>query len=155
MTTKKLQGIRDRIAALQNERLALQSQPKSAAEVAQEVTARVEAAHAAGTEALANELQFVAAGSGGDPFKLHAMHGQVDVAPLLVAMLGKDAVLAAMLATLDRIPTGIPTEERNARVAAIDAELETLQFEEGDLVFSLDVDPRADADPKYMLMVPA
>ena len=154
MTAKKLQGIRERIAALQSERTALLAQPKSAAEVAQEITARVDAAHAAGAEALATELQSVAAGVSGDPFKLRAMHGQVDVAPLLVAMLGKDAILSAMLATLDRIPTGIPTAERNVRIAAIDTELEALQYEEGDLVFSLDVDPRADADPKYMLMVP-
>ncbi len=153
--------LREQIADLQREQRDLSSVRRSRAEVAAHVKKTVErwGAEAAKTNRL--DLGELAHG--------HALLGHVevtlgvgnspsfaDVGPLLVLLLGAQKVSTALLAGIDSVPEGLPTEQRERRLAEISAELDRLEAGEERLILASEaagapVLRRADARPEIVL----
>lgn len=150
----KLEKLQTQIVARQHELAAVRAMPRAQSEVAADVVALVDAAHAAGTEALALNLQILGMASPRheNPFKFPTHGGSVNLTPMLAAVLGKDALTRALLAGAENAPAGITSDERAQRIEAITKELDELQWREAELVLETGVDPRANADPAYYIL---
>jgi hypothetical protein len=157
--------LRERIAKLQAERIRLTASKRSRAEVATMLDATVSSWALTGHAVLAREVNRAAAGL---PVELLSLRGVVPVpaapgaasislsaGPLLVALMGADAVKSALAATLSTVPEGMPTTARLARIAEIASELNKLEAEEEALIDAADgaIERRADARPEIILAV--
>ena len=119
--------LRARVAALQSERDALAIAGPNAAER----TALVhDYCRAAGSAANVGIAYAIATGEFGPALKVRAdPSGTLDLAPLLAAVLGPDALAAALVQHIAD-DDGPDAATRSARLIAIDAELDRLEREE-------------------------
>lgn len=142
MTTyeQHVADLREQIAALQDERARLRALPRDRATVEQIVRQTVAAWHAEGSAHVERELSKVARGSA---HALLVAQGLVapstasvpqpfalSLGPMLVAVLGAEAVERALLRFVDETPAGMPVHERDARLAEIADELDRLERDE-------------------------
>ena len=168
--TNDIAALREQIATLQAEQRTLQGQPLWRGDVELQIRGLVHHLHALGSEALSRELERSAAGAFPTPFHVQGnlpigqVNGvapfSVDLGPLLVALLGEEAVLATLLKNKAIIPVGLKPAERTARLAAIAAELDRLEVEEEALIessemFGEQITRRRDARPEIILAVTA
>ena len=168
-TRGQVEQLRGTIRALQAERDALAGQRRSRDDVRALVESLVDRWHAQGCDAIERELQRAAAGGAPDLLTLHgaavvpaapsAAPVALDLAPVLVGLLGAETVLAALLSRLDAVPEGTPPDARRERLAAIAAQLDGLERDEEKLIESSDfegepIERRADARPEIVLAVP-
>lgn len=157
--------LRKQIATLQAERNELTACKKSRAEVAAMLDAMLSSWSHTGHASLAREVNRAAAGL---PVELLSLHGTVPIAaapgaanvslsagPLLVALLGTDAIKNALAASLSAVPEGLPTAARLARIREIATELDKLEAEEESLIAVADgaIERRADVRPEIVLAV--
>lgn len=132
--------LREQIAALYAERARLRALPRDHATVEKIVKQAVAAWHAEGAAHVERELSKVARGSA---HALLVAQGLVapstapvpqpfalNFGPMLVAVLGADAVERALLRFVAETPAGMPAREREARIAEINAELDRLELDE-------------------------
>lgn len=153
--------IRGQIADLKRGRDGLAAVRANRTEVAQIIGDAVGAWHEHGTATLRAVLANTArlGHIDADAFRLPA-RGPADLGPLLCAMLGPQAVAAALLAHLDAAPDVPDAAGRAARLAEIDAELFRLECEEEALIEAseaTDAEPiarRPDADPRAVIGLP-
>ncbi len=158
-------ALRKQIATLQAERNDLTASKRSRAEVATMLDATVSSWALTGHATLAREVNRAAAGL---PVELLSLHGTVPIAatpgaasvrlqagPLLVALMGTDAIKSALAASLSAVPEGVPTAARLARIREIAMELDKLEAEEESLIEVADgaIERRADARPEIVLAV--
>lgn len=76
----------------------------------------------------------------------------LDMGALLVSLIGRDAIRAALLARVDCVPEGLAVAERRVRRNEIDAELDAVEREER-LIDTVDphIARRPDARPEIVL----
>lgn len=171
-TTKPLAdrigALRKRIAALQAERRDILAQKRTRAEVVEIVDHLLLRWSTHGAADLTRELQRLAAGGppeflrvkgsavvtaapGAAPFSL-------DLAPLLISIIGPEVARAALLANLHLIPEGLGAAERRTRLDEIEAELLAAEADEEGLIVESEltdapVARRVDARPEVVLAV--
>lgn len=161
--------LREQIAALQDERARLGALPRDRATVEQIVRQAVAVWHAEGAAHVEREISKIAKGAA---HSLLVSHGIVAVGvpgvpqpfalnlgPMLVAVLGTDAVERALLRFVDQTPAGAPARERDARTAEIDIELDRLELEEEQTIVlaagkGVHVARRCDARPEIVVSAP-
>lgn len=159
----KIDTLRKKIAALQAERDTLNAQKRSRSEVAAMLDSMVTQWATAGQSTLSRELQRATMGGASEPLTLRgvapiasapgAVQINLNVGPLLVVLLGQDAVKAALIASLGTLPEGMPSVQRLERLSAISAELDRLETEEEALVEAHGIERRTDARPEIVLAV--
>ncbi len=159
----ELAQLRARIQALQAERTDLEAQRRSRAEVAAMVDAMTNIWHAQGLAQLERDVGLAAAGEpvdfltikGVSPVTAAPGVAQVSlqVGPLLVALMGRDAVKSAFAAAIEGIPSGMPAAARVERLRAIAAQLDDLELQEERIIESSggEFERRADARPEIVL----
>lgn len=138
--TEHVADLRQQITERQDERARLAAQPHDRATVAAVVKRTVLHWHDEGKAHVDRQLSTIAAGSAHALLTIHGLVAPstapvpqpfaLNLGPLFVALLGSDAVEAALLRFVDEIPGGMPVHERNARLAEIDAELDRLELDE-------------------------
>lgn len=155
--TNDLGTMRVAIAALQAERTKLQANTRDQGEARAEIAAYV----AQAAEPIAARLRYAvtAAGIGTDLLIARPRaDGAVDLGPVLVALLGPDALAAALGRYVDELPPATDRAERTARLAEIAGRLGELENAEEVEVCRLEmqgltVDRRADARPEIVLAI--
>jgi hypothetical protein len=160
VTLNDLQALRKRIAPLVSERDDLTDGPAPQSEVRGELRRHLAHLERQGHERLGAA---VGAAVGGDMAGMFttapALRGiGSDMGPLLAAVLGGDALMAALEPHLAKLPDGPDTASRAARLAKVKAELFRLECEEEDVITALEangqtVERRGDADPAAVLRV--
>lgn len=156
-----LDTLRKRIAALQEERAELDQQKRSRAEVAAQLESLVASWGYTGTGMLTREAQRAATGAASEPLTLRTVAPvaagvaqiNLNVGPLLVAILGTEAVKAALLASVCTIPEGMSSAARAARLAEISSELDKLETEEERICVETGAERRPDARAEIVLAV--
>ena len=149
--------LRSRIAALQSEREALVVAGPNAAERAALVRDYCKHAGSAANVGIAYAF---ATGDLGPALKVRAdPSGTLDLAPLLAAVLGPDALAEALCRHIAD-DDGPDAATRSARLVSIDTELDKLHNTEEDLVEASEaagspIPRRADAPPAVVLRVRA
>ena len=138
-----MKKLRLKIAKLQAERDELSRLKRSRAEVSTTLEAVVAQWLSAGAASIELEVQRAALG---EPFALLGTLG-----PLMVAMMGTDAVKAAFEPALAALPEGMPTAQRLERLKVIADDLDRLETDEEQLVVSTGVERRPDARPEIVL----
>lgn len=158
-----IETLRKRIAALQAERAELESQTRSRAEVVTTLEGLIAQWSAMGAATIARELERLALGQPAEPLTMRkavpvgAAPGvapvSVNFGPLMVALLGADAVKSALMGFVQAIPEGVPTAQRLARLAEIGEELDRLESEEESMVVASGgtIERRANARPEIIL----
>lgn len=141
-----IDSLRKRIAALQAERDTLLTQTRSRAEVAILLESLVAQSFAAGNATVARELQKASMGAPFTPL--------VNSVPVLVALMGHDAVKSALRGPLEAIPLGMPTAERLSRLEVIESELFDLETREESICDSEGIERRPNARPEIILCCP-
>ncbi len=136
---EQVDALREKIVARQAERKALQAQARSRAEVVALVDEKVAEWGATGAKVATLALSCAAAGSTYSPLKVEGRafdlgRATVDLGALMVALLGAQAVRAALLRGIDDVPVGLDRKAKAARLAAIERELDTLEAEEEALI---------------------
>jgi hypothetical protein len=162
----QIEVLRKQIAALQAEHLELSSQKRSGAEVGAMVDGMIAGWSAAGLQALGRDLARAANGEPVDPLTLRSAAPvaaappgvaqiSLNLGPLLVAMLGPDAVKAAFAGVLATLPPGTDRAERLKRLEAIGAELDALERDEETMIVASGgaIERRPDARPQIILAV--
>lgn len=155
--TNDLGAMRAAIAGLQAERTKLQVSTRDQGEARAEITAYM----AQSAEPIAARLRYAvtAAGIGTDLLIARPRaDGAVDLGPVLVALLGPDALAAALSRYVDELPPAADRAERAARLAEIAAELTDLEEREERLICELEkqglqADRRGDARPEIVLAI--
>lgn len=147
---QRVESLRATIRTLQAERERLQQQRRSRQQVVDTVRAMVSGWERKGRAHMARHLAMAAAAEPSAPLTMHGVGvvktspGPVEVvidpAPLLVAMLGTEAVEAALLATIDSVPEGLTPELKRDRLAQIAASLDAAEIEEERLVEQSEAD---------------
>jgi hypothetical protein len=151
--SKQIEALRDQIRARHGERTALAAQTRSRDEVRQKVAGIVaEWQRVARTQ---NSLHLRLLAHGQHPSLLD-LTADKSLGPLLVLMLGAGDVEHALLASIDDVPEGLPTADREARASAIGAELDALEQEEEEVIVQAEdagefVVRRGDARPEIVL----
>lgn len=162
----RIGALRKRIAALQAERREILAQKRTRAEVVEIVDHLILRWSKHGAAEITRELQRLAAGGppeflrlkgsavvaaapGSAPFSL-------DLAPLLISIVGPEAARAALLANIDLIPEGMGAAERRTRLDEIDVELLAAETDEESLIVDSEstetpTTRRADARPEIVL----
>lgn len=144
--------IREQITALKGEQAAIISQPFSRDAVERAVRDGVKDCESISEAQTLHTLQRLAAGQ---PAPLLSVResSSIDMLPIFVRMLGTAAVTKALLRGLDYIPAGLAPEARASRLAAIVAELHTLESSEEQLIRDGGeaITRRVDADPAAVL----
>lgn len=138
--TEHVADLRQQITERQDERARLRSLPRDRATVEAVVKKTVAHWDAEGRAHVDRQLSTIAAGNA---HALLVSHGLVapgtgavpqpfalNLGPMFVAILGVDAVEAALLRFVDETPAGIPARERDARLAEIAEELDRLERDE-------------------------
>lgn len=135
-----LATLRARISALQDERQELESQRRSRDEVAAMLDGMISIWHRQGLANLAREVQHAASGEPSDFLMLQGIGAvtaapgvaqiNLQVGPLLCAVLGPQAVKSAFAAAIEAIPSGMPAPARKARLEAIAQQLDELEADE-------------------------
>jgi hypothetical protein len=164
---KRIQAARVRISALKREQNELKGLwVRSRAEVAELVRRHVSAFEQEARETCRRALQELAGGHHAailqaDVFVSGSstIASEADLGPMLVAMLGADKITSVLLADIGAVPEGLPRADRLARLAAIAAELDTLEAEEEALIVASEataapVPRRPDARPSIVLGTP-
>lgn len=141
---ERVDALRAEIRDRQDERARLRSLPRDRATVETIVRNTVAAWHTEGSMHVTRELRKVAAGAA---HSLLVQHGLVapstapapapfalNLGPMFVALLGNEAVEAALMRFVDETPAGMPARERDARIAEINAELDRLEADEESLI---------------------
>lgn len=156
-----LDNLRKKIYALQAERDALTSQKRSRAEVAALLENLVANWASTGAATLVRELQLAASGQPSEPLSLRgsavvtaapgAAQINLNMGPVLVALMGQDAVKAALIGAVAAIPEGMPSKDRMERLEAIAAELDELERDEERMVMESGAERRTDARPEIIL----
>lgn len=163
--TEQVEALRKKITALQLERETLNSQKRSRDEVVTQLDAQLSEWKAAGIRNFTRDLQksasgqptdflavrgtaFVQAAPGTAPFNLN-------LGPLLVALLGENVVRAAILRDLKQLPEGLSAGASKARIRAISSELDQLEAQEEALIDASNgaLERRPDARPEIILTV--
>lgn len=162
----RITDTRGRISALQAEREAIVAQTRSRAECVAATDALLDHWQRKGDAALAREAARLAAGQPAEFLTVKgtaAVASGVGVAPfaldlsaLLVSLLGRAAVRAAILDAIERVPEGLSASQRHERVRELDAELDELEGAEERLIESSEasnhpIARRADARPEIVL----
>lgn len=170
---------RERIAALSAERIALLNSPRDHASTRNEIGAWCSAQATIGDARLAHRVAGVAFGNdlnemlsvpisnpvtgiafGNDhkgPLTVQATAtGMIDMAALLAAVLGPNALCAALCRHLDQTESGPTAAERAERLAEIDRELLEIETAEERLIevseaAGAPIARRADANPRAVL----
>lgn len=157
---------REQIAALQVERAAIQHQTRSRAEVKATLDAWLSAAEQKGHEGLRLACEQAAAGMAFTPCHVHgnaavfaspgAAPVSLDLAPLLLALMGKTAVSNALAVYVDHLPEGLAPKARSSRLAAIERELQKLEVAEEAAIVEAEqqgkiIMRRVDARPEIIL----
>jgi hypothetical protein len=163
--SSKIDNLRQQISALQAERVELSSQTRSRDEVATMVGTMISNWQAAGLQSIGRDLMRAASG---EPVEALTLRSAAPVAaapgvaqislnlgPMLVAMLGADAVKAAFAGVLGTLPQGIDRAKRLERLECIGVELDALEQEVELLIVAAagTVDRRPDARPEIILAV--
>lgn len=145
--------IREQIAALKIEQAAIITQPVSREAVAQAVRDGVRGCEPLSEAAVLQTLQRLAAGQPAPLLQVRAGPVVIDLLPVFIRMLGAANVIKALLKDIDSIPVGLQPEPRTERLAAIVAELRTLESSEEKLIRDSGeaIPRRADADPAVVL----
>ena len=164
---QQIDGLRETIKALQAERSTLLAQPRSRVEIVAAVDDWVTHSQQQGDAAMHREVAKLAAGQPAELLRVKGLSvgsagaavATIDLGPMLVALLGADAVRAAFLARMETLPEGMDTTARRLRLAEIDAELDTLEAEEEREIetsesTSWPIARRADARPEIVLALP-
>ena len=169
-TAQKIEGVREKIRVLHAERAELLAQPVSRAEVLRRVDGLLNRYHREGMAALSTELQRAAAGGRVDMFSLQghaitdgkpgAIPYELDAGALLVALIGMAPLRKLIGQAADCVPEGQEPKARNARLALISAELDSLEADEEKLIVLSEmdgtpIDRRADARPEIVLALQA
>lgn len=142
-----IESLRKRIATLQAERDELGTQKRSRAEVAVLLDSMIAQSFAAGAAILSRELQKAALG---EPFTPLA-----NSTPVLVALLGQDAIKSALKNALGEVAEGMPTKDRLERLSVIDTELDNLETQEESLCELDGIERRANARAEIILCCPS
>lgn len=158
---KQVQALRVRIAALKDEQSSLTAQLRSPGEVAAHVKNCVATWERNAQATMRRTLVALAYGRANlmhaDVIEGHSSApSEVDLGPLMVAMIGADKVASVLLADLAAVPEGLPSAERDARLKAIAAELFELEVEEERLICETEaegapIQRRGDARPEIVL----
>lgn len=161
----KLTQIRARIAAIQSEQKMLEEQKRSRKQIGEYLDAVIEHAATKAADHLRTNTARAASGVMADFFTVYGMSVQgpvaVNMAPLLVMMMGADAVRKAAGQALAAIPEGAAPLARARQIKELADTLHTACMEEESLIREAErrgeiIAYRADADPAYALMqVPA
>jgi hypothetical protein len=162
--TKSIESARLKITALQRERMALEQQKASRAEVRAKVAALVNGWEEAAVKRSGLQLLWMAR-DGHDSGLARADIGDAGydglyavLGPLLVSMLGAEHVTNCLLAGIESVPESLDKPARLARIAAINLELDRLEAEEEGLICAaeaqgLQVLRRPNARPEVILAV--
>lgn len=152
-------NLRRKIADLQAERRDVESRGRSRAEVRASIESFARGAAAAGRDRVDRAIiddDLTAAFTLRDP----APGQYPNIAPLLAALMGADALAAALCVGLDAlIPEGMPPEARRVRLAEIAAELDKLETAEERLIEASEargepIARRPDCRPEIVLALP-
>jgi len=143
---RKIETLRARIAALQVERAALLRQKRNRAQVVDAIGDLVQHWAAEGADLVARELQRAAEGGPPDPLRI-----RTELGPLFAALLGADAVRAALLAGIEAIPVGLDATDRADKLVTLGVELDRLEKDEERLCEAEGIDRRPDARPEIVL----
>lgn len=139
---RKIESLRKKIAELQAERDTLSAQKRSRAEVEAIVGEQIAHLHAKGTEALAVQVQRLAAGQPAQ-FVLSL--------EMLVALVGVTATHKVFADPLSVIPASVPTSDRLERLQSINAELDALETAEEEICVSDGIERRENARAEIIL----
>lgn len=159
---------REQIQGLETEHARLISQPRSRQQVTEFVRDGVRAIEPFATSETSLTLEHLSAGQQADLLTVNAsamtpqgpVHVTIDLLPLMVRLLGVDAVSKALLVGIDNIPAGLTPATRETQMAAITAELDGLQAREESLIREAaqsgqDIPRRLDADARFVLALEA
>lgn len=164
-TKSNIDALRKQIAALQAEHLELSSQKFSRPEVSATLDSMIANWSKAGLQSMVRDLTRAANGEPVAPLTLRAAapvaaapgvaQVNLNLGPLLVAMLGAEAVKAALAGALGTLPEGMPRAARLDRLSAIAAELDRLEADEEALIDAAGgaIERRPDARPEIILAV--
>jgi hypothetical protein len=154
-TNKKLDAARARVATLKRDISAVETMGPSRAEIRSQTAAYLAQVEAQGQGAIGRRIT--------DPGeRLHAggllapVGAKNDLAPVLLALLGVDAVMASLDRHMAALPEGLDAPARAARLDALRAELFQAELAEEAQVMAAEdrgerVTRRADADPAAVL----
>lgn len=152
----KIEKTRARVAALKRQIAEIASVERSPAEVRDLLAAHLTEVEAEGRRALARR---VAGLSDGDtPLGTLAPLGN-DLSPVLLALMGADAVMSALDRHVAALPAAPDRAQRLAKLEALRADLFAAEVEEEALIVAAEhrnepVLRRADADPAAVLYLP-
>lgn len=154
---KKVAAIRAQIRDLQSRRVEIEGAPISRAERAELLRQHFDGLASQHQRALRHQLSLFGHGEIGRPFSV-AGGPTLDLAPMLAAVLGADALLTALAPHLAALPEGIGATEKAQQLAELDAELLRLAHAEQDVIDAAEavgepVAYRADADPAIVLRI--
>lgn len=137
---KTINQLREQIAGLKAERLAILRQGRSRDEVRSCIDAWLSAAEQQGHDALQIACDRALAGQAFNPCHIHgnaavfeapgAAPVSLDMGPLLLAFLGKSALKKALSGIVDVLPEGLSPQEKAKRLKTIEAELYSLEVAE-------------------------
>ncbi len=161
--SEQVEVLRKKITALQLEREALNSQKRSREEVVAQLDVQLAAWKAAGIGSFTRELLKSASGQ---PTNFLAVRGTANVqpapgtapfnlnlGPLLVALIGEKVVRTAILSDLECLPEGLSEGASKTRIRAISSELDQLEAQEEALIDASNgaLERRPDARPEIIL----
>lgn len=157
---KNLKDIRDKIAALQFQQNAINSQTRSRDEVEIMLATTLTQFEVTAAANMARTVAQLAAGQPATLFTLtgQTAHGPVsfDLGPMFTSLLGTAAMLKAMQAALKSVPEGMAPKAKTEALTALSCELDTLQTDEEKLVrdselSGVPIPRRTGAAPSYVL----
>lgn len=150
---KKLETTRMKMAELREEFLHLQAQTRSREEVRAKVTSMVDGWH---KEAQVNQRYLLRLLANGQSARFFDMEHPYNLGVDLTMALGPDAMKQALLRQIDSIPVGMPTEDRDGRLAVLATDIYVLEMEEEKIISQAEergefIMRRVDARPELVL----
>jgi len=158
MKPESIKSLRASIVTLQAERIAIERQPLSAAEVGPAVAESVEQIEAVFNVRAGLALRRIAGGQSPVTVLREVFNGPDALAVTLVGVLGAAPVADALLRQIGTVPKGLDAAARTARLAEIGAELDRLEIAEERLVEASEaagapIQRRDDCRPEVVLGV--
>ncbi len=157
---------RDRIQELKAELERVTAQPRSRQQVGDYVRENVRSIRPLAASENMLTLERLAAGHPTGLLKVKAsamtpagpVTVTVDLLPVMVRLLGVDAVFKALLVGVEDVPKGLPPESRAHQMQTIAAALDDLQTQEEHLIREADLDGctiarRLDAQARFVLAI--